>query len=145
MGVINACLPVLKPIYNKIRGTARKSDEGSGVNEILKSGTIPIFMRMSQMFTLTSRKGTVNSTDEETLTESARYCGEKNPNGKVSDEGGKVANVIKKEISHPITEKAERLMGIKIYRTPVRRDVDLENFVSRSDRGGKGGKKDDEG
>ena len=138
LGVITACLPVLKPIYNKIRGTARKNGEGSGVNEILKSGSIPIFMRMSQMFSLTSRKGKFNSADEETLTESPRYYGEKSPGGQVSDESGKVTSVITREISHPMTEKAERVMGIRVYGTPVRRDVDVESFVSRDERGAEG-------
>ena len=138
LGVITASLPVLKPIYNKIRGTARKNGEGSGVNEILKSGTIPIFMRMSQMFSLTSRKGKTNSADEETLTETPRCYGEKSPDGEVSVESGKATKVTTKEISYPMTEKAERLMGVRVYGTPMRRDVDVECFVSRDERGGKG-------
>lgn len=44
LGVINACLPVLKPIFNKL-GDSSASQWLSSV----MSGTIPIFMRPSQM------------------------------------------------------------------------------------------------
>lgn len=44
LGVINACLPVLKPIFNKF-GDSKSSAWLSSV----MSGTIPIFMRPNQM------------------------------------------------------------------------------------------------
>lgn len=44
LGVINACLPVLKPIFNKFGDS-----KGSAWLSSVMSGTIPIFMRPSQM------------------------------------------------------------------------------------------------
>ncbi len=132
LGVITACLPVLKPIFNKMRGTAPKSD--SGVNEILKSGTIPIFMRMSQIFTLVSRRDKDLSSDEETLTETSRSDDEK-INHKSSVENGKGVSATTKEISSPVTEKAARLMGIKTQEIYVRRDVEVESVAGRDERG----------
>ena len=89
---------------------------------------------MSQMFTLTSRKGKATLSDKETLAEASRCYEEKSPKGKVGDECGKSTNVITREISHPMTEKAERLMGIKISRSPVRRDIDVESLMSRDEK-----------
>lgn len=127
LGVINACLPILKPIFNKLRGAAPKIGNSTGVSEILKSGTIPIFMRVSQMFTLTSRKGRSPLSDEETLTETSGWYGEKK-DGKSNFDGGKGA-------SPPMTNKAERVMGIKTQEIHVRRDVDVESVASRDERG----------
>ncbi|KAF6232414.1 hypothetical protein HO173_009519 [Letharia columbiana] len=133
LGVINACLPVLKPIFNKMRGTAPKRGDRSGVSEILKSGTIPIFIRVSQMWTLTSRRGKTSSSDA-TLTETSGWYGEKG-NGKSGPEGGKGASVTTKEISPPITQKADRVLGITTQAIHVRRDVDVESVASRDERG----------
>ena len=135
LGVVNACLPVLKPIFNKMRGTAPKS--GPGVNEILKSGTIPIFMRVSQMFTLASRKGKDSTSDGETLTENSGWYEERKSKqrGKFDVEGGTGASVVTREISPPMTEKAEKLMGIKAQEIHVRRDVDVESVVGRDESG----------
>ena len=44
LGVINACLPVLKPIFKKVGDSGASSWLSS-----VMSGTIPIFMRPSQM------------------------------------------------------------------------------------------------
>ena len=44
LGVINACLPVLKPIFNKLG----ESDTSAWLSSVM-SGSIPIFMRPSQM------------------------------------------------------------------------------------------------
>lgn len=133
LGIICACLPVLKPIFNKMRGTAPKGGESSRVREILKSGTIPIFMRVSQMLTLTSRKGKYSSSDEETLTETFRWYGEKK-DGKSGAEAGKDASVTTKEISPPMPQKAERVMGINAQEIHVRRDVEVESVASRDER-----------
>lgn len=141
LGVINACLPVLKPIYNRMRGTAPKSGtNGSGVNEILKSGSIPIFMRVSQMLSLTSRKGKYSSSDEESLTESSSsaWYGEKKKFSNTAQcgvESRKEAPcVTTKETSPPMTQKAERMRGIKAQEILVRRDVDVESVASRDER-----------
>ena len=137
LGVINACLPVLKPIFNKLRGTAPKSSSGGAVSEILKSGTIPIFMRVSQMWTLASRKGRDVSSDEETLTE---WYGEKRDiyeAGAKGSGGGdaKEASVSTKEISSPMTQKAERVLGLKPQEIHVKKEVDVESVISRDERG----------
>ena len=135
LGVTNACLPVLKPIFNKLRGTAPKSNSGGAVSEILKSGTIPIFMRVSQMWTLASRKGKYASSDEETWTE---WYGEKRGNGASGAEGGgngKEASASAKEISSPMTRKAERVLGLKPQEIHVRREVDVESVISRDEGG----------
>ena len=140
LGVICASLPVLKPIFNKMRGTAPKSGGRSDVSEILKSGTIPIFMRVSQMFSFTSSKGTDFSSEGETLAVAPASFEEKknkmkeNRIEKSDVEDGKGPRVVTREISPPMTEKAERLMGIKAQEIHVKRDVDVENLVSRDDR-----------
>ena len=136
LGIINACLPVLKPIYNRMRGTAPKNGNNADVNEILKSGTIPIFMRISQMFTLTSKKGNNFSSDGETLAETSGWYEEMKKTGKDSEHGaqnGKEPSVTTRAISSPMTEKAERLMGFKRQEIHVRRDVDVESAVNRDD------------
>ena len=141
LGVICASLPVLKPIFDKMRGTAPKSGGRSDVNEILKSGTIPIFMRVSQMFSPTSRKGRNFLSGGENLAETPASYEEKQEKTKknknsISDaEDSKGLSVVTREISPPMTEKAERLMGIKAQEIHVRRDVDVESLVSRDARG----------
>lgn len=136
LGVINACLPVLKPIFNKMRGTTPKKGNGSDVSEILKFGTIRILMRVSQMLTLTSRKGKELSSGDGILIEtSGRY--EEKEKGVSGAEDGKEARVTTMEISSPLTQKAERVMGIKAQEIHVKRnvDVDVENVASRDERG----------
>lgn len=134
LGIISACLPVLKPIFNKMRGTAPKNGKISSVREILTWGTIPIFMRVSQMWTLTTRRGKYSSNDEETLTEISGWYGDKkNVKANVVDE--KQTSVTTREISQPMTEKAERLMGIKPKEIHVRREVDVESVASQDERG----------
>lgn len=86
------------------------------------------------MFTLTSRKGKYSSSDEATLAENSGRYGEKK-NGKSDTEGGQGASVTTKEISPPMTQKAERVMGIKPQEIHVRRDVDVESVASRDERG----------
>ena len=129
LGVISACLPVLKPILNKMRSTAPQSGKDSAVKETLQSGSIPILIRVSQMLTLTSRKEKYSSSDEKTLTETSGWYGEKK-SGKANVDGGKQAIVTTKEISSPMTLKAERVMGIKPKEIYVRRDVDVETGKS---------------
>ncbi|CAF9908254.1 MAG: hypothetical protein ALECFALPRED_004362 [Alectoria fallacina] len=142
LGVVNACLPVLKPIFNKMRGPPApktKTGSGSGVTKSPKSGTIRIFMRVSQMLmTLTSSKSKPFSSDEETLTEmteSSAWHGEKKKDGKTGAESGKEASVRTREISSPMTRKAERVMGIKASEIHVQREVDVESVASRDERG----------
>lgn len=134
LGIISACLPVLKPIFNKMSGTIPKDSKISSVKEILTSGTIPIFMRVSQMWTMTTGRGRSSSSDEETLTETSGWYGDKrNVNADVV--GEKQASATTREISAPMTEKAERVMGIKPKEIYVRREVDVESVASQDERG----------
>ena len=91
-------------------------------------------MRVSQMWTLTTRRGKYSSNDEETLTEISGWYGDKkNVKANVVDE--KQTSVTTREISQPMTEKAERLMGIKPKEIHVRREVDVESVASQDERG----------
>lgn len=117
-----------------MRGTAPKGGKASRVNEILKSGTIPIFMRVSQMLTLASRKGKYSSSDEETLTETSGWYGERK-NGRSGADGGRDTSVTTKEIGPPMPQKAERVMGINAPEIHVRRDVEVQSVASRDERG----------
>ena len=97
-------------------------------------------MRVSQMWTLASRKGKDVSSDEETLTE---WYGEKRGTGGSGAEGrggddAKEASVSAKEISSPMTLKAERMLGLKPQEIHVRREVDVESVISRDERGAVG-------
>ena len=78
------------------------------------------------------------SSDEETLTE---WYGEKRGAGAgagAGAEGGgdaKEASVSAKEISSPITRKAERVLGLTPQEIHVRRDVEVECVISRDELG----------
>lgn len=50
LGVLNACLPVLKPVFRKVRDSVPKPNWWKGTKTSIKSGSIPIFMRVSQMW-----------------------------------------------------------------------------------------------
>ena len=120
-----------------MRGTAPKS----GINEILKSGTIHVFARASQMLTLASRKQTDSSSDGETLADSHGWYEEekqkirKKKNGGSDAEDGKEASVEMPNISWPITDKAGRVMGIKACEIHVTNEVDVESVLSQDVRG----------
>ena len=146
LGVINACLPILKPLFDKMRGGApAKSGSGNGVREILQSGTIPIFMRVSQMF---SRRERGSSSDGETLAETQGWREEerrmkmnkKNEKERSGESDTELENeagaTTTRKISAPMSDKAERVMGIKTCEIHVRRDVDVESVASRDERRG---------
>ena len=61
---------------------------------------------------------------------------EKEGSGGSETEGGREAGATRMKISPPMTEKAERVMGIKTYEIHVRRDVDVESVVSRDESRG---------
>lgn len=76
--------------------------------------------------------------DEETLTD---WYGEKRDNGAPGAEGGenaKEASASAKEISSPMTQKAERVLGLKPQAIHVRREVDVESVISRDESGAVG-------
>ena len=85
------------------------------------------------MWPLTSRRGKTSSSDA-TLTETSGWYGQKG-NSKFGPEGGKGASVTTKEISPPITQKADRVLGITTQAIHVRRDVDVESVASLDERG----------
>ena len=134
LGVINACLPVLKPIFNRMRGAPPKSKSGRSVKEILTSGSIPIFIRVSQMLTHASREEKDDSSDGEILTENRGRYGEEKMNEGSDGKGEKSASVTTRQISPPMTDKAKRVMGIKAPEIHVRKDVDVESVMSRNER-----------
>ena len=88
-----------------------------------------------------SRKEKDSSSNGETLAEPSRWQeeegmrkNEKERSGESDTESGKEAGAKTMKISPPMTEKAERIMGIKTYEIHVRRDVDVESVVSRDER-----------
>ncbi|KAF6236675.1 hypothetical protein HO173_004966 [Letharia columbiana] len=54
LGIISACLPILKPITKRLRVSLPK--RGSDTNKPSASGSIPIIMRISHIFTASSKK-----------------------------------------------------------------------------------------
>ena len=68
------------------------------------------------------------------MTESSAWDAEKK-NERSGAESGKETSVRTKEISSPMTRKAERVMGIKASEIYVRREVDVESVASRDERG----------
>ena len=61
---------------------------------------------------------------------------EKEISAQSDTEGRKEAGATTMRISPPMTDKAERVMGIKTYEIHVRRDVDVESVASRDERRG---------
>ena len=90
-------------------------------------------MRVSQMFTLNSRKSRYASSDEVILSEDPTWSGEKT-NGQAAAEEGKRTGVTAMEISPPLTSKAEGVLGLKGQEIHVRRDVEVESVASRDER-----------
>ena len=99
-------------------------------------------MAVSQMF---SRKERDSSSNNGTLAETAGWYEEeermkrkkemeKERSGESDTEGGKAAGATTMKISQPMTDKAERVMGIKTYEIHVRRDVDVESVASQDER-----------
>lgn len=94
-------------------------------------------MRVSQMFTLASRKRESASGDGISLTENSGWYdqGKKKTttgkHGEADAKGGKGVRVTTRNISPPTSDKAERVMGIKAYEIHMKKDVDVESVVSR--------------
>ena len=56
LGVTTACPPVLKPVFSKLRDSTRKLGGRKCTNKVLMSASIPISMRVSQMWKSISGK-----------------------------------------------------------------------------------------
>lgn len=54
LGTINACLPIMRPVIKKLRNVLPQLRQGTPKSAT--SGTIPIMMRMSQLFSILSTK-----------------------------------------------------------------------------------------
>ena len=67
------------------------------------------------------------------MAQSSAWDAEKK-NERSGAESGKEALVRTKEISSPMTRKAERVMGIKASEIYVRREMDVESLASRDER-----------
>ena len=68
LGVLNPCLPVLKPDFDKVHNSLRRIGSKEGTNISWRSRSIPLFMRMSGMWGSRSERGfgmeTLTSMDE---------------------------------------------------------------------------------
>lgn len=106
LGVITTCLPVLKPIFNKIRNLMKKCSTSQGASISWKSRSIPIFMRASRVWKTTSenRSGRGGLDSMVSMEDSRR-----------SESGGQSAS------------KAEKVLGMKMCAIIVRRDVQIES------------------
>lgn len=111
LGIVSACLPMLRPILQKLRGSLLES----GTNPIKPStsGSIPIIMRKSQMPNSSSRKQ--YSSECSSTTDSLWY--EKHMEGKYENQGSP-------------KPKSDRVTGNVITVKPHSRDADAESLVS---------------
>lgn len=101
LGVLNACLPVLKPIFNKVRGSVKRF--GSEMKS-LKYHSIPISVLVSQMWG--SRTG--------------KHTGRGYLDSMIPMEAWRNQNVIRS------TSKADRVVGMKVFEINVQKDVYVE-------------------
>lgn len=110
LGIISACMPMMKPIVKKLYDVFPK--RGADTPVTATSGSIPIMMRISQMFSTSSKKYS-----------SSKHRTSLDPSWdeELSDE--------KHGRRAPPEPKADRVLGIKAADIHVRRDVDIESFV----------------
>ena len=106
LGVITACLLVLKPVFSKIRDSMKKLSGRKGTMLSFKSGNIPILMRVSQIWQSRSVKRTGGE--------------ELNSMGSMGDRRQNQTDV-------QSTSEGERLVGRKFSEIHVLRDVDVES------------------
>lgn len=107
LGVINACLPVLKPVFDRFRLVIPKRDNGT--IKSFMSGSIPIMLRLSHPWDRSVGKSTLIDGDS--------------PSPEPS-EGAWI-----KDTAAP-TPKVERMIGMKVAEIYVRKDVDIESHLS---------------
>ncbi|CAD6594109.1 MAG: hypothetical protein ASARMPREDX12_008145 [Alectoria sarmentosa] len=106
LGVITACLPVLKPVFDKVRDSMKRYDDKKGISKFLKSGSISIFMRMSQIWKWKSGK----RAERERL-----------------DSMISMEDLGRSESGIQSTPKVERVVGMKVFEINVQREVNVES------------------
>lgn len=112
LGVLNACLPVLKPVFSKVQDSLKTISGRKGTSLSLKSGSIPICLRVSHMWQ--SRSG--------------RRYGTEGLDSVISME-----DLRRSESGTQPKSKAERLVGMKVFDIRVQRDFHVE-IASGEDR-----------
>ena len=113
MGVINACLPCLRPSLHRI-GQLLSSHSNNKFSSAL-SGSIPIILRLSRPLAAYFEKGSRVSEEGSRKTATVALEAEE---GKWMKEGvGRVP-------------KVERVIGMKVAEIHVRSDVDVESCLS---------------
>ncbi len=117
VGIINACLPLLKPVFNKMRRSAPKKDKRNVGNKNDKknnnttSASIPIMLRVSHLWSKSLGKYT--SSDEEPWPP------------KIHDDNSPI-NAADRNLREP---KVNRITGMKVPEIYVRKDVDVESLL----------------
>lgn len=111
LGVITACLPAFKPVFNKVRDSMKIFSGWKSKSKSSKYGSILIFMRVSQMWESSPRK----------------RSGREGMDSMISIEDWR------DQSSGKPTSKVERLVGTKVFEIGVQRDVHVES-TSGEDR-----------
>ena len=106
LGVTTACLPVLKPVFSKFRKSINKLSGRKDTDKSLMFGSIPIVMRVSQMWQSRSRK----RTGREKL-----------------DSMASIEDCRRLQTKFKSTPKAERLVGMKLSEIHVQRNIHVES------------------
>ena len=105
LGIITACLPLLKPIMQKLRGSLPKRE--SRTKKPSTSGTILVVMRISRMFSSWSQKQSAG----ERIASPDSWCGTMEKDG----------------MSHvSVTPKTDQKTRNTVVEIPVRSDEDVE-------------------
>ena len=114
LGVINACVPLLKPVFSKMRKSITKKDKCDNVsdddrrNNITRSGSIPIMLHIRHEWSRSLGKYT--SSDE-------------GPWSLDIQDDNRPRNAPERSSREP---KVERVMGTKVPEIYVRKAVDVE-------------------
>ena len=117
IGIINACLPFLRPIFDKMRRSVPKKDKHNDGNKKSKkkndttSGSIPILLRVSHLWSKSLGKYT--SSDEEPWP--PKIQGDNSP-----------IDAAERNLREP---KVNRITGMKVPEIHVRKDVDVESVL----------------
>ena len=106
LGVTTACLPVLKPVFSKLGHPTRKLGGRKCTSKVLMSASIPIFMRMSQMWE--SMPG--------------KRAGREGLDSKIS-----MDDLRRSESGSQPTGKGEIVVGMKASEIRVQRDIHVES------------------
>jgi len=110
LGIISACMPMLRPIAKKLYNVFQKRGTDSAVTGT--SGSIPIMMRISHMFNVSSKR---NASSKYALSIDPSWC--EDLRGEECEAGASPE------------PKADRILGIKAAEIHVRKDVEIESVM----------------